>query len=361
MDFDTVTVDDMKKGLLGELCESLTHVLQAENVLAVVGPSITEASLDVLNAIRAVVLHRPILLECSGAAHLAGFREADVVPGFRINSTIEQRAHLTAQMISAAVDAELEVAVLVEQQGLHEPKSYGEYLLSETIPLVTNWRGLFSAGKIHTHRFDGSDEKSLAGLSDKLVDTPKLLLVLGMGYHIRAVADRHFRVASSEKSKQLPILAGWMAAYAYDGIRDDVRTDRIIELTDLDLSVDSSVANASGLFKSQFGELTPALRDTAFSFDAGVVCVEAFQQLCQKLNYSDEACPWVDEVFLSAFVQQLRETQLIGVTGPIAFDGPLGENKARQLQAMRYSRNEARWTAIQNLPEFFKEMIKSVD
>ncbi len=125
----TATIADMKArridGMIGELRKRLAE----HNVIAVVGPSISECTVDILDCVQSSGVKIPVIIESSSPRESLGW-DARPFPLFRLSSGIDERAFEVAQFARRLAGSGATVAFLIER--VPSAESYGELLYKHT-------------------------------------------------------------------------------------------------------------------------------------------------------------------------------------------------------------------------------------
>ena len=275
---------------------------------------------------------------------------------FRLHSGVDLRSRNIASFIDNAISQHTKVTLLVEHQDPGEPTSFGELLQDEIRAKLPNWEIYVSAGSLTVvafgaHTLDHDLAKFRVAISKKGV-----VLLLGIGSQYKAIADQFYRMDQPGDSVQAQF-GSWMTAYAINDSETKYRTDRIFEITDVDVQNTDVPATSFAIFERAFGTVSPALRDQAFSFDAGLCILRAFQ-FVKTIGRPDAPSvhdhPLIDEAFAQRFANRLRTQQVLGVTGEIHLDkGGYAENTTRMTYC-RYDQASKRW-----IPVNYLEIVKA--
>lgn len=337
----TADIADMKArrldGMLGELRKRLAE----HNAVAVVGPSISECTIDILDCVQSSGLKVPVIIESSSPREPLVWNDRPF-PLFRLSSGIDERAVEVAQIARRLVDSGGTVAFLIERVGNAE--SYGELLFRHT-------RGYLEPStleRIKTHYFDHSRAAEIASRPQiaELFASDAVVFLLGLGNDFHSVMDAFLQAESKPARARL---VGVMCAYktAPSLLRGRYRRSQILELTDVSPMSQGLTGRAREIWQSAYdsGPFDPALRDQAFSFDAGI-CLAAATENVLRRRRSDPGMTY--ESAIAHVASWLMSTTVDGASGKIAFRGEgnsRGQNAGSALQLVRMDA-QGRWTPV---------------
>jgi hypothetical protein len=158
--------------------------------------------------------------------------------------------------------------------------------------------------------------------ADGYLARPQLIMLLGVGSDYRAFVEAFYQARHHRRAS---IIGGWMNAYdAEPAYRQGgpYQWDRMFEITDV--SIDGTPDNAeTRRFANEFSAVSPALRDQAFSFDAGTVVAQAVEQAAGGPDRLSSL--HVNAAFLRRLTRTIAKDRVYGVTGPIRFNA-VGQN-----------------------------------
>ncbi len=213
----SASTQQMKQGDLAVLLESLRAQLTDGNVLAVVGPPITECTRAVLETVVASGKKVPVIIESAGSEGAVGWTEHNgEIPIFRLSTGVERRASEIASFLNEALAAKVEIVLLVEQDRGSPQATYGEHAYQEVQSHVTSWRAAVDSGLARALYYP------LNGVSETFADfkeiaaRPSVVLLLGLGDAYRRIADEFFLKSEGVIAPPKALLGGWMNAYAMD-------------------------------------------------------------------------------------------------------------------------------------------------
>lgn len=314
----TATTNDMKtrSAAARNLLDELRNTIVNRNVVAIVGPPVTEFTRPVIETVRDSGKKPPVFITSATPRHAAGWDEAGI-PLFRINSGIDERAEEFVALTLRAVAAGLPLIFLIEQNTNSGDKLYGQLLWEE---IYRRWsdaeRQQWDDGRRGHRRYynRGNIEALVAGDLDRTVlPNPGLVMLLGLGADYAKLVRAFYKQSDPPRRA---MLGGWMSGYEVDGTfrNGSYQWDRLFEITDLGLRPRGSEQETR--FLQRFHSISPAVRDQAFSFDAGRLVSATFQRL-----HTERGNPAsIDKAFSGELARRLRAFQGHGVTGPIRFD-----------------------------------------
>lgn len=357
VDISEATTQEMKRGQIDAVLAKLKTILATENVLAVVGPPITEATRPVLETLANSGKRIPVIIESAGPPRLIGWDQYnDQLPIFRLHSGIDTRGRNIADFINESVKGGIKVTLLVEHLVPGEPMTYGEMMFDEIQRHLPNWNEYVRLGQIKTLNFQSDHIEDALETFQEPVTRPGVVLMLGLGTHFKAIADRYYRSSQSLVKAQAQF-GSWMIGYAIGEKIHDYQADRVFEITDLDFSRTDVPSEASTHFHSVFGEVSPALRDQAFSFDAGICIIEAYRGALKQAfrePLEQYSYPLADQTFLKILENKIRKQRIHGVTGEIELDHVGRAETSSRLFYCRFDSADARWEPVK-----YRDILKS--
>jgi ABC-type branched-subunit amino acid transport system substrate-binding protein len=308
------TIDKLKRRDAPEILSALEKLLATRNVLSVVGPSVTEFAGAVIDVIEKSRRTPAILLTTAGPRDAIGWSDTDL-PVFRIGSGVDERATQFAELAKEAIRRGKNLVFLVEQTPNDSGTTYGELFFQAISKFLPDWARWVGEGKVLRINFDrGNSVASLTNLEKQdIFDRDNLILLLGVGGDFIAMAEGFY---SASQPPRKAIMGGWMTAYAVsEQLKDKpVQTDRLFDISDVYEQSAASLRSETGArFRQSYGDLTPARRDEAITYDSGLVLVRSLT------GAGGAATP-------QSLVERLRKDQFEGVSGPIEF-GENGQNR----------------------------------
>lgn len=349
VDLESATIADMKTNDVDGLVAELSSMLKNDNVLGVVGPPITECTRTIVEAIAASEKSVPVILESAGARSAIGWEEfGDRVPIFRISSGVDRRASEIAWLIEDLVLKNRVVRLLIEQHPGAGQRTYGEHLYEEIKRCIDAWTDYVNRGLIDATYFRTDDIASEMASIESLAQSGAVILLLGLGHHYRSIADAVYRTDEKAPGARSPLVS-WMVAYSIDApFREDgnYHNELLYEITDLNIIDAGPKPELYRKFQTEFGAPTPAVRDQAFSFDAGYCLLEAYHSVVERsFPRRPGYYPKLDENALRRVVETLRSELYRGITGDIRFGQSGQNNDGRMIYAQFNSRINA-WEAV---------------
>jgi hypothetical protein len=325
---------DMKADNAPQLLVQLRNLLTRENVVAVIGPPVTEFTRSVVKEVERSGLPVPIFVTSATSRAAAGWDEARV-PLFRINSGVDERALEFVDLARAAVRENVPLVFLVETGLNSEERTYGQILFEAIARQIPEWKDWVDAGRVTRKPYErGSIVTEVARLDpDTYLSRRQLIMLLGVGRDYRAFVESYYKADSVPRQT---VVGGWMNAYdAEPAYRQAAfQWQRMFELTDSEVDPSQSDDAARRRFENEFGASSPAKRDQAFSFDAGAFVAETLREAVGDASATAEL--HVTEKFLRSFAQALKDHHAHGVTGDIRF-GASGQNQGAADDALLLS------------------------
>lgn len=353
---DYLTISQMKSNDIASYTEHLKDLLDNRNVLGLVGPSITESSVEIIKTVKDNKPHIPIFLMTAASKNYLDWENSrKKTPLFRLCTDIDLRSKEISGFIKKMTELEKEVVFIVERSAGKE--TYGDQFLS-TIKREYG-ETLFArherAQKIKIQEFDRENidrEVTQQRFSD-LFDTNSLVLFLGIGGQFKTFIDSHYTVDKNPKA----YFGGWLNSYAYYKDLEDGKyhSDKIFEISDFNLNAynfsDSNLA--TDVFLSSGGKKEPPYRDFALGFDAGLVVLKSFQEVSKETSRYMKVNRYASDKIIEK-VMRANGGVWKGVTGEISFT-PIGEN-IRSINFAKYNGND--WEVLNNINELLDEDIQ---
>jgi hypothetical protein len=346
----SATTHQMKQNDIGALLEKLSSQLAGGNVVAVVGPPITECTRAVLAAVKASGKKVPIIIESAGSEGTVGWKDYnDEIPIFRLSTGVERRASEIGSFLNEAISAKVEVILLVEQDRSAPQATYGEHVYREVQSQVPSWTAGVDAGLARALYYPANRVNEAFSELRGIIGRPKVILLLGLGDAYRQIADEFF-VKKGDGPAPRALLGGWMNAYAMEQPfrEQSYFFENLFEITDFDFEPGGPLPRAKQ-FTEAFGLLSPALRDEAYSFDAGLCLSESYRALVAPFDQparDSGQYPVADGLFLTKFAEILSSKEFIGITGDIRFDVPFRQNKCGRLNYTQFDEKQTKWQKV---------------
>lgn len=337
------SIADIKLGRPDPCMKQLHEWLENQDVLAVVGPSATEATRLVIENVNNSGYKVPLFI--SSAAPRSELQWPGLaIPVFRISSGIDERATELAKLTRRLVDSAVHVLFLVEHNRNTNVPTYGERLEESIRDLdYKYWEGRLADGTVSRIEYQTGEINSKCDLLLTETQRKQVIFVLGIGDDFRTIVDRCYSAKTSRAK-----LLGFMNAYAITPtIKSSLRPmANIFEITDLELDPNKRRADVKH-FEDKFGQLTPAVRDQAYSYDVGTILLKAFEdyddQLAARpaLKYSEA---------LAIIASSIQHTNFLGLTGQIKFDPSktnyYSENILTRLTLTHYDIRKKQWMPV---------------
>jgi hypothetical protein len=321
----TASLKEMKTntGRASQVLTDLRRIITTKNVVAVVGPSVTEFTGPVINTVELTGRRPPVFITSAAPKEPVGWTSAKI-PLFRINSGVDERAKEFVQLARTSIRQGVPLLFLVEQSENSSEKLYGQLVFEGITRDLPEWGEWAEAGKISVIHYTRGDIDSIASTDiEPELDRPRVVMLLGLGGDYKVLVSSFYKASDRPR---LAMLGGWMNAF---DVKDLFRNgayqwQRLFEITDIDLQSRRPFADQIA-FTRQFGQLTPPIRDQAFSYDAGRIIAKLFREVRQGTD-DRSAKPTIDGKFLARLVDRIRNYSGTGVTGPIRFDPLTGQN-----------------------------------
>ena len=338
------SLDAMKGRNAPELIEGLRTNLAERNVIAIVGPSITEFTPEVLRVVEESGRRPAIVLTTAGSRQDIGWDNSDL-PLFRVGSGVDERAEQFARLAQNTVASGVELILLYESVPNSNELTYGELFfkrITERLPDWQKWSDQKRVRSISYVRGEIMEKASLPRIRP-IFDQNKMIIVVGLSNDYRELVENLYR---ADDSPRAALLGGWNSSGVLQEISRTtaIQHTRLFDMTD----VYRSPADTRGLpdslrFQETFGILTPALRQEAVAYDSGLVIKQAVNQM-------------EGEITAEKLVEILRGRRFNGITGEISFSAETaswGQNIGqaggmRPLYNLRYDPAAGNWQEIES-------------
>jgi hypothetical protein len=333
-------VDDMKNRNAPELIEGLRTNLEKRNVIAIVGPSITEFTPEVLATVKESGRRPAIVLTTAAARQDIGWEESGL-PLFRVGSGVDERAAQFARLARNTVTSGVELVLVYESVPSSPEKTYGELFFARIKDNIPEWSNWVKAGKVRDiPYYRGKIMESFARPQQRAIfDQKKMVVVIGLSNDYEDLAKGFYR---ADQPHRAALLGGWNASTSLLRMNEEaaMQNDRMFDMTDVFRSpADTRDLPDSRRFQQEFGPLTPAVRQEAVAYDSGLVVKQATEQLG-------------DDITAERLVEMLRGHSFNGITGEITF-GEGGQNAGqaggmRPLYNLSYDPSITNWREIES-------------
>lgn len=349
----SATVDDMKARKAEDVIEELELFLKNRNVVAIVGPSITEFTPQVLAAVEGSGSQPAIVLLTAGSREDLGW-EGSSLPIFRVGSGQDERAMQFSGLASSSIAGGLGIVFMVETPEEGAAKTYGQFFYDRIAANMTSLEDWRRSGQVEVIEYTrGEITKEFASEERQaLLDQRKIIIVLGLSSDLEDLAAAYFR---SDQPQRTAILGGWNTSYGLLKRSNDnsiaLQYDRLLDMTDVFMrdgagDAPSYVRDFEMTFE---GEVSPLLRMEAVAYDSGLVV----QQAASKIS---------GDLTAERLVGQLRSGRFEGVTGRIYFDGNTGQNTGhagglRPLYNLTYNPQSKVWRRVESIDAMFARQL----
>jgi len=349
------SLDAMKGRDAPELIEGLRTNLATRNVIAIVGPSITEFTPEVLRVVEESGRRPAIVLTTASSRANIGWDESDL-PIFRVGSGMDERAEQFSRLAQNTVASGVELILMYESVPNSSDLTYGQLFFQRITDRLPQWQEWSDQNRVRSMSYTRGaimDKVSLPRVRP-IFDQRKMIIVVGLSSDYRELVENLY---TADQEPRAALLGGWNSSKAVQQISNemDIQYTRLFDMTD----VYRSPADTRGLpdsvrFQQTFGSLTPALRQEAVAYDSGLVIKQAVGQM-------------EGEITAEKLVDILRGQRFNGVTGEIAFneDGASwGQNTGqaggmRPLYNLRYNPSATNWNEIESFDALLSTDIAS--
>ena len=338
-------VKDMKARNAPDLIEGLRINLEKSNVVAIVGPSITELTPEVLRTVEESGRRPAIILTTAASRQDVGWDQSDL-PLFRVGSGVDERANQFAILAQRMIRSNIDIVLMYESVPNSTETTYGQLFLQRITERLPQWQEWSNANKVRSISYTSGKimEKALLPRVRPIFDEPKLIVVVGLSTDYEALAKGLYGASDPPRAS---LLGGWNNSKSVMELNKvaPLQNSRLFDMTD----VFRSPADTSGLpdsmrFQREFGRLSPALRQEAVAYDSGLVVKLALSQI-------------EGTVTAEKLVDVLRGQSFEGITGKIDFtdDGAnWGQNSGQaggmqEFYMLQYDRDATDW---EPLPSF---------
>lgn len=345
---------DMKTQKADDLLEQLEDLLDGGNVTAIVGPPITEFIGQVLDVIEDHPNPPNVFLTTAASREAVGWNDRNLNI-FRVGSGVNERAEEFADLARLLITSGLKMTFLVERVANQRHASYGEVFFSAIVDELPDWPNWVEAGQIS--RVDYDRGEILARLrtmdAEAFLGDNRLVFVLGLGGDYASMIKEFY---SADDPPRKAVLASWMTAYALDKpfVEEAYQYRQIVDLTDIGaLSITTNLSPDVQRFIQRFGDIRPAMRDLALTYDTGRVIVHALREAKRR----DDLATMADLSNEMARVVQARGFQ--GVFGDIKFEQD-GQNRGggrEVVYVMMYDPSQDVWREVTDMGLLVRKLI----
>lgn len=335
-------IDAMKGRDAPDVIENLRAFLDERNVVAIVGPSITEFTPQVLEVIEESGQRPAIVLTTAGSRADLGWKDSDL-PIFRVGSGVDERASQFKVLAERAISQGIGITFMIETAPDSDAKTYGELFfdrVSEELSQLEAWK---SDGRVTTQTFTRGAINDVFASSEQqaLLDENRLIVIMGLSGDFKDLARGQFR---EDQPARKAILASWNNSHHVRALTEmtALQTNRLIDMTDVFESADYAGEKPEEIaqFESLFGPISPRWRLEAVAFDSGVIVKQAASEI-------------EGEITANALVAVLRSRSFNGVTGRIFFNST-GQNTGdagglQRFYNVSYDPGSDGWREVSNL------------
>ncbi|WP_299191370.1 TIR domain-containing protein [uncultured Erythrobacter sp.] len=340
----SASLDAMKAREAPELIERLKTYLAERNVVAIVGPSITEFTPQVLEVVENSGRNPAIVLTTAASRQDIGWDDSNL-PLFRVGSGVDERAEQFARLAQNTVASGVELVLAYEKNTDPNETTYGQLFFRRITERLPQWREWSDQNRVRSISYTrGSIMDSFSSPQRSgLFDQNKMVVVVGLSSDYKDLVENFY---GAGQPRRAALLGGWNTSKAVRDISAElpVQHTRLFDMTDVYRSpADTRALPDSRRFQQEFGVLTPALRQEAVAYDSGLVVKQAITQI-------------EGEVRAEELVAILRGQRFNGVTGEITFPGDgenWGQNSGtaggmRPLYNLSYDPGATNWTEIES-------------
>ena len=309
-------ISAMKGREAPKVIEDLQAFLEDRNVVAIIGPSITEFTPEVLNVIEESGQRPAIVLTTAGSRADLGWNDSNL-PIFRVGSGVDERAAQFKVLAERAISQDIGITFMIETNPDSDAKTYGELFFDRVSEVLgeAKLESWLSDGRVSTRTFiRGSINDAFSTPEQQAVlEEDRLIVIMGLSGDFRDLASNQFR---SDQPARKAILASWNNSHQVLAASEmtALQTNRLIDMTDVFEAAQYNGDKPVELtqFEGLFGPISPRWRLEAVAFDSGVIVKQAASEI-------------EGEITADALVAVLRSRSFNGVTGRIFFNST-GQN-----------------------------------
>lgn len=336
-------IDAMKGRDAPKVIDDLRAFLAERNVVAVIGPSITEFTPEVLKVIEESGQRPAIVLTTAGSRADLGWKDSDL-PIFRVGSGVDERAAQFKVLAERAISQGIGITFMIETAQT-DAKTYGELFfarVSEELgqERLDTWK---SQGRVATQEFTRGAINDVFATPEgqAMLDENRLIVIMGLSGDFKDLASGQFR---ADQPARKALLASWNNSHQVQALTEmtQLQTGRLIDMTDVFESASWTGEKPEEIvqFESLFGTISPRWRLEAVAFDSGVIVKQAASEI-------------EGEITADALVAVLRSRSFNGVTGRIFFNST-GQNTGdagglQRFYNVSYDPSSNGWREVGNL------------
>lgn len=339
-------LDAMKTREAPDVIENLRAFLEERNVVAVIGPSITEFTPQVLDVIEESGKRPAIILTTAGSRADLGWKDSDL-PIFRVGSGVDERASQFKVLAERAIAQGIDITFMLEtvEGGGDDTKTYGELFFNRITEELgeDTLNGWQEDGRVEVREYErGSINDAFATPEGQaILGETRLIVIMGLSNDFKDLARGQF---GADKPQRKAMLASWNNSHHTYALNElsPLQTDRLIDITDVFAAASYSGEQPEEIaqFESLFGPISPRWRLEAVAFDSGVIVKQAAAEI-------------EGEITADALVATLRSRSFNGVTGRIFFNST-GQNTGdagglQRFYNVSYDPANNGWREVNNL------------
>ena len=343
-------LDDMKSRNAPELIEGLRTNLEKSNVVAIVGPSITEFTPEVLRTVEESGRRPAIILTTAASRQDIGWDSSDL-PLFRVGSGVDERANQFAELAGNLVSSGIDIVLMYESIPNSSETTYGQLFFQRITERLPQWQEWSNTNRVRSISYTRGKIMEKANLPRVrgIFDEPKLIVVVGLSGDYEQLAEGMYKDSDTPRAS---LLGGWNTSKGVMEINQEtpLQNARLFDMTD----VYRSPADTSGLpdalrFQREFGNLSPALRQEAVAYDSGLVVKQALAE--------------IDGVVTAEkLIEILRGQSFNGITGKIAFTAEganWGQNSGeagglQDFHKLQFDAAQSDWRPLSNFRQLLR-------
>ena len=331
-----------------KLMNKLNKLIQNENVLGIVGPSITECTDDVLKSLDEINSKIPVFILSAASDEFLGWsKKRENLNLYRIGSSISKRAEDFGRVLSKS--SRIGKVVMIVEKNLKTPDivSFGELFYHE-LKKNKELKSLLDDGTIKRIYYESDSEVCKESISSAFKEAisfgAEYVFSIGVGSEIKHIVEEFYK----EKNPDLPKYGGWMHGYM---LNDELLADsslingaKIFEITDINFNT-SIKSSHTEYFETLFGKLHPGHRDIALTYDAATILISSLERM-----YKDSETPLSDKIKLDSSVymylaNEYIESESFNLT---IMNGKFvdGQNSSLQLQMGLFEPETMSWEHI---------------
>ncbi|WP_343307973.1 hypothetical protein AAHN97_12530 [Chitinophaga niabensis] len=348
IDLDFLSTSQMKTGDIQPLLDTLQQLIRSENVIAIVGPSVTECTDDILELMLQLKSKIPIFITSAASQDFLKWKKfSNNVHLFRTGSGIDQRADLIANFLKET-DITRNSLFLIEDNKEH--KTFGRMYYEQLVNRSDILSNAIAYRHIDTFYYNLEDFPRMYKYLNKEISKYECIFILGVGECFTRIIDS-FYVPFRYKGK-LPKIGGWMNAYSLNNRLGKPETqlynNKIFEITDInlhralnyDVSPDKHIRN----FEKFIGHrLNPGARDIGIAYDAAICISETYQAISDSLERkgTDDFLK-LDNKTLNIFAALMKSIPFEGVLSKVRFTNE-GINENISMDCAYYDSTVNQW------------------